>query len=382
MILLDGRPLQSASGVRGIGTYARGLIHALEATPIGGDLRLLLAPDKPEPPEAKQLRSAPARLRLGTLHPTLQPLADPILVAAALRRYRPSLYHALEWGQPAWASCPVVVTVHDLIPFLFPRDYPWVRRARLPALRLLRFASRVITPSQATANDVQRMASVPEARLRVVPEGVDAGFVPLPADQVSATLRGLGVEGPYVLTVGTFDPRKRIAVLAAAFARVRAHRDVTLVIAGDQGTFASAVRDALAAAGVAQHAVLTGLVPQETLVALYSGASCFVLTSAYEGFGLPPLEAMACGAPTVMFRNSALAEVAGPATLVTPDGDAVALGDAVSGVLDAEESPQRERDTRTAWARRFTWARAAERTIGVYHEVLSTASSGPREGGL
>ena len=374
MILLDGRPLQSASGVRGIGTYARGLIGALEATPVGSDLQLLLAPGRPEPEEANHLRSSPARLALAPLHPTLQPLADPILVAAAIRRYRPSLYHALEWGQPVWASVPVVVTVHDLIPFLYPSDYPWVRRARIPALRLLRFASRVITPSQATANDVQRMARVPAARVRVVPEGVEQGFVPAPAERVASTLRTLGISGPYVLTVGTFDPRKRISLLAEAFVRVRARRDLTLVIAGDQGTFAPAVRRALAGAGVAQHAVVTGLVPQEALVDLYSGTACFVLTSAFEGFGLPPLEAMACGAPVVMFHNSALPEVAGPSTLVTPDGDPKALAEAISGVLDDDRSPARTRKAGIVWAQRFTWARAAERTVDVYREVLGTGA--------
>ena len=381
MILLDGRPLQSASGVRGIGTYARGLIRALEAMPIGRDLQLLLAPDRPEPEEAQRLSSSPARLPLPTLHPTLQPLADPMLVAAALRRYRPSLYHALEWGQPAWSPCPVVVTVHDLIPFLFPRDYPWVRRARIPALRLLRLASRVISPSQATANDVQRMARVPASRVRVVPEGVDAGFAPAPAERVYRTLRALGISGRYVLAVGTFDPRKRVSLLAAAFARVRARHDVTLVIAGDQGTFAPSVHAAMAAAGVARHTLVTGLVPQETLVTLYSGAACFVLTSAYEGFGLPPLEAMACGAPVVMFRNSALAEVAGPATLVTPDGDPLALAEAICGVFGDEEPQAGAREAGIAWARRFTWARAAERTVDVYREVLSDARGGVRRPG-
>lgn len=379
MILLDGRPLQSTSGVRGIGTYARGLIRALESTAIGSDLQLLLAPGRPEPEEAKGLRSTPARLALATLHPTLQPVADPLLIAAALRHYRPSLYHALEWGQPAWASCPVVVTVHDLIPFLYPRDYPWVRRARIPALHLLRFASRVITPSQATANDVQRLAHVPAARVRVVPEGIDTGFVPSPSERIASTLRRLGIYGPYVLSVGTFDPRKRISVLAEAFALVRARRDVRLVIAGDQGTFALAVRGALAAAGVAQHTVVTGLVPNEALVDLYSGSACFVLTSAFEGFGLPPLEAMACGAPVVMFHNSALPEVAGPSTLVTPDGDAAALAEAISGLLTDEGSLAHNREAGIAWAKRFTWARTADRTVDVYREVFGTVPWRARE---
>ena len=367
-LLLDGRPLQGPSAVRGIGSYERGLVAGLREVGGNVDIALLLGTGA-EPDEVQRYRLYVAASRLPVLHPTLQPLADPMLVAAALRRVRPTLYHAVEWAQPIFTRTPVVATVHDLIPFVFAADYPWVRRARIPALRLLRHADRVIAPSHATARDATRLARVPPPRLSVIPEGIDPHFAPADRGEIDAALRRLGITRPYVLTVGTFDPRKRVKALAEAFARVRREHDVDLVIAGDQGTFLDVVRSAIAAAGVASATHLTGFVDTETLVALYSGAACFAFTSAYEGFGLPPLEAMACGAPAVLFDNSSLPEVAGPARLVRPDGDAAALAAAVGGVLGDPAASARRRDAGLAWSARFTWREAASRTLEVYRSA-------------
>ena len=370
MLLLDGRPLQGDSAVRGIGSYERGLLTGFAELGRVGELGLLLARDRPQPREVEQLHLRVAGPRLRTLHPTLQPLADPLLVATALRRERPDLYHAVEWGQPLVARMPVIVTVHDLIPFVFPADYPWVRRARIPALRLLRRADRVITPSHATERDVMRLAHVRRERISVVAEGVAEAFAPVAAADVDVMRRRFGLARPYVLAVGTHDPRKRIGVLAEAFARIRRRHDVDLVIAGDQGTFDGAVRAALAAAGIAANARLTGLLEQETLAALYSGAACLLFTSAYEGFGLPPLEAMACGAPVVLFANSSLPEVAGPAAVVEPDGDAAAFAEAACRILDDPGAAARQVAAGREWAARFTWREAAARTLDVYDAVM------------
>ena len=370
MLLLDGRPLQGDSAVRGIGSYERGLLAGFAELGRVGDIGLLLATGRPEPGEVGQfgLQVAPPRLR--TVHPTLQPVADPLLVAAALRRVRPALYHAIEWGQPLAARMPVVVTVHDLIPFVFPTDYPWVRRARIPALRLLRHADCVITPSRATRRDVMRFARVPPQRISVIAEGVSPGFAPAPSRVVDAVRRELGLTRPYVLAYGTYDPRKRIGVLADAFARIRRRHDVDLVVAGDQGTFDTTVRAAIAAAGATAFTHVTGLVAQETLAALCTGAACLLFTSAYEGFGLPPLEAMACGAPVVLFANSSLPEVAGPAVLVEPDGDAEAFANAACVILGNPEAAARQVAAGRAWAARFTWREAARRTLDVYDSAM------------
>ena len=133
-VLLDGRPLQGASSVRGIGSYARGLLAGFAELDDPPEVSLLLSGQREPPPEmTATVRAASRRIRV--VHPTLQPVADTVFVAQALRGARADLYHAIEFGQPLRTRLPVVVTVHDLIPFILPRDYPWVRRARILGLQ-------------------------------------------------------------------------------------------------------------------------------------------------------------------------------------------------------------------------------------------------------
>ena len=131
------------------------------------------------------------------IHPTLQPIADTLFVASALRGSRADLYHAIEFGQPLRTRLPVVVTVHDLIPFVMPRDYPWVRRARLLGLRLLRRADAVIAVSEATRRDVLRFTRTDPARISVIPEGIWPAFRPATPDAV-AQLRAKLRPGPAI----------------------------------------------------------------------------------------------------------------------------------------------------------------------------------------
>ena len=370
MLLLDGRPLQSRSALRGIGTYTRGLLSGLADAGQAGGVELLLSRGAPEPPEARLYGLRSPEARIPTLHPTLQPAADPFLIARALRRIQPALYHGVEFDQPLVARMPVVVTVHDLIPFLFPRHYPWVRRARLLVLRLLPRADRVIAVSQATARDVERLTGTASSRIAVIPEGVAPVFTPARDELVAAERRRLGITRPYLLAVGAFDPRKRIEVLADVVRRVRLRHDVELVIVGEQGNFLGPLRAALDAAGITALSRLAGHVPSQELVALYTGTSCLVFTSAYEGFGLPPLEAMACGSPAAVFANSSLVEVAGPAALVQQDGDGAAMAAAVCAILDDESGRAQRASAGREWAARFTWTRAAQMTLSVYEQAL------------
>ena len=133
---MDGRPLQGASSVRGIGSYERGLLAGFGELADPPEVSLLLSAHQELPAEVT-IALRPLGRRIRVIHPTLQPIADTLLVANALRGSNADLYHAIEFGQPLRARLPVVVTVHDLIPFVMPRDYPWVRRARILGLRLL-----------------------------------------------------------------------------------------------------------------------------------------------------------------------------------------------------------------------------------------------------
>ncbi len=369
-VLIDGRPLQGASSVRGIGSYARGLLAGFAELPDPPAVTLLLAAHRDLPAEVSATVH-PAPRRIPVVHPTLQPVADTLFVARALRGAGADLYHAIEFGQPLRTRLPVVVTVHDLIPFVMPREYPWVRRARLLGLRLLRRADAIIAVSEATRRDVLRLSHADPARVTVVPEGIAPVFRPASAESVAALRARLGVGGPYLLAVGTFDPRKRLATLAAVTRAVRRDHDVTLVIAGDQGTFVERVTGGLADAGLADHSRVIGHVSTDDLVTLYSGAACFVFTSAYEGFGLPPLEAMACGTPAVVFDNSSLPEVSGGAAVVVPDGDAARMAAAINNLLDDAGEREHRRAEGLAWAARFTWQHAAMLTLDVYRAAMA-----------
>ena len=368
-VLIDGRPLQGASSVRGIGSYARGLISGFSQLAEPPEVSLLLSRGREFPAEVGP-GVRPARRRIRVVHPTLQPIADPVFVSRALRDARTDVYHAIEFGQPLRTRLPVVVTVHDLIPFIMPRDYPWVRRARILGLRLLSRADAVIAVSEATRRDVLRFTGTPPERIRVIPEGIAPVFHMAAPEAVAALRARLGIDRPFLLAVGTFDPRKRIALLADVVRRVRDDHDVVLVIAGDQGTFADEVMGVLSRAGIAESSRVIGHVSTGDLVTLYTGAACFVFTSAYEGFGLPPLEAMACGTPAVVFDNSSLPEVSGGAAVVVPDGDAIRMAEAVSGLLDDPAARERRRAQGLTWSSAFTWRRAAKMTVDVYHAAL------------
>jgi alpha-1,3-rhamnosyl/mannosyltransferase len=235
-------------------------------------------------------------------------------------------------------------------------------------MRLLRRADAVVTPSRATAADCVRVAGVTPERIHVVPHGLSSRYRPAPAATVEATLARFALRRPYLLGVGTFEPRKGLPHLVAVTRRLRRDHDIDLVVTGRQGLFAASVRAQLALLG--DHGRDLGFVETADLVALYGGAAAFVFPSAYEGFGLPLLEAMGCGAVAVGFANSSLPEVAGEAALLVPDGDDGSLAAALDRLLTDPGEVVRRRRQGLERAAGFTWETAARSTVGVYEALL------------
>jgi alpha-1,3-rhamnosyl/mannosyltransferase len=270
---------------------------------------------------------------------------------------------------PPRARVPVVVTVNDVMTFDRPE---WFTRANVLQQRVvlravLRNAARVIVPSRFSAERVADVSGIPAERIAVIPYGVDDRFSPGEPDPEA--LARMGVEQPYVLTVGALQPRKNVEGVLTAFEGLETpHR---LVVAGGRGWRDDALVRRVESLG--DRAVLTGHVGDDELVALYRGADAFVFPSRYEGFGFPPLEAMACGTAVIASDRTSLPEITGGAVPAVDPDDPDALRAALERVLGdpAERAELAARGL--ARAREFSWRRCAEETVAVYADVQAVA---------
>lgn len=291
-------------------------------------------------------------------------------------RARVDLLHVPAFSGPVLRSCPMVLTVHDL---LYTRHPEWLptQRARwywgtwIP--QTARSAKGIITPSEFTKRDLVELAQVSPDRVHVVPEAIDPLFVARPSrEKVRASVTRLVGDAPYILYVGSVDRRKDWWALMEAFALLRRRiPEYRLVIAGHIIPGRSRIHDYIAEFNLADRVHCLGYVPDEELTRLYTGASLFVYPSWFEGFGLPLLEAMAMGVPVITYRTSSIPEVVGDAALlVDPPFAAEELARAMTRVL-TDEAYSRELTARGARrVAQFSWERAAEQTMAVYEQCV------------
>lgn len=346
------RPLQGPSAGRGVGSYARGLIGGLVEAGYDSNLTLLLDVAFDEPPLPRgRYELAGCRRRY---HGRLAAYEEAVTIRLDLERIGPDLYHAVDLRLPGRSPCPVVITVHDLIPWAW--GGPSMRGERLrywPSRRLMPRADKVIAVSGATAADAVRLAKVEERRITVIPEAAGPEFKPREGAAERVRLRWDLAAG-FLIFVGALDARKDPAGLLRAAEVAR----LPLVVAGAPGQQAPPSMPG---------ARLLGRVTDAELADLYSVAGCLTFPSRYEGFGLPCLEAMACGCPVAAYRNSSLPEVVDQAGSLVEDGDAEALGRAAAE-LSADPEPWRRAGLERA--RAFSWRKTAEQTIAVYESLL------------
>ncbi len=285
-----------------------------------------------------------------------------------------TLFHATEHLLPKITHARSVFTLHDVAYLLFPQYHLPQNRIYLTLMmpRFLARADRLIAVSEATRRDALRYYRLNPEKIVVIPEGVEARFQPEPDPARLAALRQkYALPERFILCVGTIEPRKNLPTLLDAFAAVRPrHPQVGLVIAGGRGWLYQSFFEHRRAVGLENQVRLTGHVPDDDLPALINCAEVFAFPSVFEGFGLPPLEAMACGVPIVCSNASSLPEVTGDSGLSLPPHDVQAWAEALDRLLTDPALHADLRGRGLARARQFTWEAAARKTLEVYQSVI------------
>jgi glycosyltransferase involved in cell wall biosynthesis len=361
----------------GAGIYAAGLLSAL-ARRDDVEAEVLVGPAS-----ADALAAPGLRLRVVAAAGAGRPARiawTQLAAGRAVRRTGNQVHHGLHYELPYRPSLPQVVTVHDLTLVTHPewhepakvRYFGWAMRRAVAA------ADRVLCVSATTAADLAEHLGVAPDRVDVTPLGTD--LAPASEQEVAELRARLGLDGPFLLGLGTLEPRKDLPTLVRAFATLAGELPHDLVLAGLPGWGAGELAATVAASGVAGRIHLPGYVSEADKAALLSGADLLVYPSRYEGFGLPVLEAMACGTPVVTTTGGSLPEVAGDAALLVEPGDPEQLAAAVVKLLGDQAAWTDLSHRGYARAVGYTWERCAELTLAAYRKAAAGRPARPGGG--
>lgn len=301
------------------------------------------------------------------------------IVRAGMREHI-DLLHSPYWSNPLWAPWPTVVTIHDVIQFVLP-EYKWRKISRLYFGLVSRGASRadaVITVSECSKRDIVKILGLDPGRIHVIGNAVDESLHPVRDAWLLASVRErYGIGQHYILYFGGFDMRKNVPRLIRAYAGLpaRYQAEYQLVIAGRYQHLGHPLypdpRAVVSELGLEGRVVFTGQIREQDKAPLYSGAMVFAFPSLYEGFGIPVLEAMACGTPVLTSNTSALPEVAGDAGLLVDPYQTDAICEGLVQLLDDERRREEQARRGLERARRFTWRQVAEQTLRVYKQTVA-----------
>lgn len=309
--------------------------------------------------------------RFPTINPRVRIPWEQLLAPFLLRIARPDVFHGVLNIAPLLCPTPSVITIHDLAFLSFPQTFRRVNRTYLTwATRAsARGAARILAVSEFTKREIVRLLGIAPERIVVTYDACDSRFAPPEPERLAAFRARKGLPDRFILFVSTLEPRKNIPTLLDAYARIAGATDAPLLIGGGKGWLYEPIFARLEALGLGDRVRMVGFIDADELPLWYAAATVFTMPSLYEGFGMPLLEAMACGTPVVASSSSSLPEVVGDAGLLTPPTDADALGAAILRLLnDAElRADLRERGLRQA--RRFSWAETAERTLRAYEDA-------------
>lgn len=293
----------------------------------------------------------------------------------AMLRLSPfDLFHGTNYCIPVFAPCPTVVTIHDLSLYAQTKTHEAknVARGKRRIPIMARRADMIIAPSEATKREIEHYLHISPERIRVVYEAARPKMRPLPPEACESVLQKHGIQPPYLLYTGTIEPRKNLLKLIRAYSEIvhATEHPPMLVLCGGRGWLDDEIYELVAELKLQRLVKFTGYVDDEDLPALYSACEIFVYPSLYEGFGLPPLEAMACGAPVVTSDTSSLPEVVGEAGVLVNPHEVSALTQALMNLLNDKRQREHLRLAGLERAKIFSWERAAHETQAVYDQVF------------
>jgi glycosyltransferase involved in cell wall biosynthesis len=289
---------------------------------------------------------------------------------------KPDLYHALAFVSPFSVPCPAVVTVYDLGFVRFPEILTAARRRYLTALTRYscQRARRVISISQSTADDLTALMDIDPDKIDIAYPGVSGRFKPLPEHEIEAFREKKNLPERFFLYLGTLEPRKNLPMLLRAYAALpQSEREaVHLVLAGGRGWLYEEIFETIARLQLHNTVHTPGYIPADELTVWYNAAEAFVIPSLFEGFGIPIVEALACGLPVLAADSSSLPEAAGEVSVLLSPHDETAWTSALNSVIH-EEPFVSTPDERIDWAKTFSWQRTAHETVQSYHRALGHA---------
>jgi glycosyltransferase involved in cell wall biosynthesis len=368
-IAIDARKLRDY----GVGTYVRNLLRHLSRLDHSTEYVLLCQQQDCGIPQTlgPNFRAIPESSPAYSLR-------EQVKVPMDLWREKPDLFHAPHYVLPPLTPCRSVVTIHDCIHLRFPQYLPnrlGYAYARSSMWFATHRSSRILTVSEASKRDILHYFHVPETKIEVIYNAIDERFNEVPAeDEVARVRERYQLNDPFVLYAGNIKPHKNLERLIEGFhlLRRRGFDHVRLLIIGDEISKYATLRRAVHRHKLYKYVRFFGFVPDRTLAILYRLASVFVFPSLYEGFGLPPLEAMASGTPVITSNVSSLPEVVGDAAVLIDPHEPEAIADAIQRVLTDVELRSSLRERGFARARHFSWERSIARVRDSYTEVLAS----------
>lgn len=352
----------------GISTYLTNLLAHLESSP-SLDFQILVSPDA----NTDSLAVPCIKAKLPTNRPFMRIIWEQFVLPVWLSYSHIDVLHSPAFVGPVFSPCPQVITVHDLSFIRFPQFFKKTNRLYLSLLTgfSCRRAAAVIAVSKFTASEIASLLRVPRDKIHTVYHGVDRKFHPLPDNEIDQFKRKMGLPEQFILFLGTLEPRKNLVQLVRAYAKLK-NRNIHLVIAGAQGWYYKEVYATVESLSLSDYVHFPGYVNADDQVLWYNSALMFAYLSTYEGFGLPVLEALACGVPTLTTTNSSLPEAGGDGALKVPENDIEAIVDGMQRMITDTELRMRLRCHGLNHAKKFTWRASADNTMRIYQELCTS----------